>query len=65
MADAQAPTEISEDGRVLAWRIAVLEEAGYEAWPALLLASADVDLHKAVDLLKQGCSPETALSILT
>lgn len=34
-------------------------------WPALILASADVDLHAAVKLLKQGCSPETALSILT
>lgn len=64
MPDSDAPLD-SEDGRVLQWRLTILEEAGYPPWPALLLASADVDLHEAVKLLKRGCSPETALSILT
>jgi hypothetical protein len=50
---------------ILAWRIAVLDRAGYDEGDAVLLAAVkDVDLHLAVDLLDQGCSPETALRIL-
>ena len=50
---------------ILAWRIAVLDRAGYDEGDAVLLAAVkDVDVHLAVDLLDQGCSPETALRIL-
>ena len=50
---------------ILAWRIAVLDRAGYDEGDAVLLAAVkDVDLHLAVDLLDEGCSPETALRIL-
>jgi hypothetical protein len=47
------------------WRIDELERAGYEAHAAKALGSRlDVDLHRAVDLLHRGCSPELALQIL-
>lgn len=61
----------SEDGTrdeelcILAWRIDVLDRAGYDEGDAAVLAAVrDVDLHVAVDLLERGCSPETALRIL-
>jgi hypothetical protein len=54
-----------EAERVEAWRVEELERAGYDPEAAAELASrADVDLHLAVDLLRDGCSPELALSIL-
>jgi hypothetical protein len=54
-----------EELSILTWRIAVLDRAGYDEGDAVLLAAVkDVDLHLAVDLLDQGCPPETALRIL-
>jgi hypothetical protein len=54
-----------EEFSILAWRIAVLDRAGYDEGDAVLLAALkDVDLHLAVDLLDQGCPPGTALRIL-
>ena len=54
-----------EELNVLAWRIWVLDRAGYDEGDAVLLASLrDVDLHLAVDLLERGCPPQTALQIL-
>ena len=42
-----------------------LERAGYPpAAAAKLAARHDVDLHLAIDLVRQGCSHEMALSIL-
>jgi hypothetical protein len=42
-----------------------LERAGYPAQAAAELAMrTDVDLHRAAELIKQGCSPELALRIL-
>jgi hypothetical protein len=57
--------ERSEIERVERWRAAVLERAGYphEA-SARIAARHDVDLHRAVQLLERGCSPELALKIL-
>ena len=50
---------------VFGWRFDVLVYAGYTHGPALALAEASyVDLHVALDLLKNGCPPETALRIL-
>ena len=55
----------SELTQVERWRIDELERAGYEPQAAKALASRlDVDLHRAVDLLHRGCSPELALQIL-
>jgi len=55
----------SELTQVERWRIAELERAGYDPRAAATLASRhDVDLHRAVDLLRQGCSSDLALKIL-
>ena len=51
--------------RVHAWRAEELERAGYPpAAAAKLAARQDVDLHRAIDLLRQGCPHDVALSIL-
>jgi hypothetical protein len=55
----------SEIERVERWRAEELERVGYDAESAGRLAARhDVDLHRAVELLRQGCPPETALRIL-
>lgn len=55
----------TEAGRVVDWRREELQRAGYDGASAEQLAArVDVDLHVAVDLLRQGCPPETALEIL-
>lgn len=56
---------LSEYERIVRWRTAVLEHAGYEALAVIQLASrTDIDLHLATDLTRRGCPPETALRIL-
>jgi len=59
-------TEISfEVERVELWRLDTLERAGYDAESAAVLAaSPEVDLHRAVSLLERGCSVDVALQIL-
>jgi hypothetical protein len=55
----------SELAQVERWRIDELERAGYDPRAAMTLAARhDVDLHHAVDLLRNGCSAELALQIL-
>ena len=61
-ADLHDDTELE---RVEAWRAAELERAGYPPLAATKLAARhDVDLHLAVDLVRQGCPHDVALSIL-
>ena len=51
--------------RVFLWRRGKLERAGFdEAAAAAIAERLDIDLHVATDLLRDGCSPETALKIL-
>ena len=51
--------------RVEHWRAEELIRAGYTPTDAVALAARhDIDLHRAGDLLKQGCPPELALQIL-
>jgi hypothetical protein len=62
-------TEIIEpDGgereKVASWRLHVLMEAGYPLPLAEKLAGSEADLHRAVELVGQGCAPETAVEIL-
>lgn len=65
MAAAELTTQETELERIARWRAEELERAGYEAAAASLLAArADVDLHYAIDLLRNGCAPELALQIL-
>jgi len=54
----------SERDKVESWRLHVLIEAGYPLPLAERLAGSPVDLHRAVELLPAGCTPETAAEIL-
>ena len=55
----------TEAERILSWRLEELERAGYDARAAWELAErADVDLHRAVGLVRRGCPHQTALRIL-
>lgn len=65
MAAAELTTNETEQERIARWRAGELERAGYERSAAALLAARnDVDLHYAIDLLRNGCDPELALQIL-
>ena len=59
-----AEPETSERSKVESWRLHVLIEAGYPLLLAERVAVSEADLHLAVELLGQGCSPETAAEIL-
>ena len=64
MATADVQTE-TETERIERWRYEALVRAGYEPTAARRLAARqDIDLHVAVEMLGQGCSPELALAIL-
>ena len=53
------------DERVRAYRRDVLMAAGFSELLASLLAdNGEVDLHKAVRMVEQGCDPLTAAKIL-
>ena len=54
----------SEREKVEGWRLHVLIEAGYPLPLAEKLAASEADLHRAVELVQQGCSAETATEIL-
>ena len=66
MSEAQLNVlEDSEQDRIEHWRTEELERAGYSHRAAGRLAARhDIDLHRAVSLLKRGCAPELALKIL-
>ncbi len=65
-----APAEIEEQkddqaARVLSWRVEQLLAAGFDGDAAFVLAlDRDVDLHEAIELVRRGCPPPTALRIL-
>ena len=54
----------SERERVAGWRLHVLIEAGYPVHLAERLAHSEVDLHRAVELVRQGCDATVATEIL-
>jgi hypothetical protein len=50
---------------ILDWRLEQLMAAGYDAEEALQVAVRnEIDLHRAVRLVRSGCPAETALRIL-
>ena len=54
-----------DDELVLTWRRDELVRAGYGKRAALAIAlDATIDLHVAIDLIRQGCPERTALRIL-
>jgi hypothetical protein len=58
----QTPTE---QELVERWRAEALERAGFPENVAAELATRnDVDLHRAIELLENGCSPQLAADIL-
>ena len=59
-----AEPDTSERSKVESWRLHVLIEAGYPLSLAERLAGSEADLHRAVELVGQGCAPETAVEIL-
>jgi hypothetical protein len=63
-----APAELvheKELSQVERWRADELERAGFDPRAAATLAKRhDIDLHRATDLLRNGCPPELALQIL-
>jgi hypothetical protein len=54
----------TERDRVAGWRLHVLIEAGYPVHLAERVAHSDVDLHRAVELVQQGCDARVAAEIL-
>ena len=63
MTDMVDATE-TEKSKVEGWRLHVLMESGYPLPLAERIAASDADLHRAVELLSAGCTPETAAEIL-
>ncbi len=60
----EAPKGVEIDS-VTGWRFGYLVGSGFDPISALKLAQArDVDLHRASDLLGQGCPVDTAVRIL-
>jgi hypothetical protein len=65
MTTAEIQTRPSEQELVERWRAEGLERAGFPAELAAELAQrSDVDVHRAIDLVEQGCTPELAAAIL-
>ncbi len=56
--------EQDERAKVNGWRLHVLIEAGYPIDLAERVADSDADLHEAVELVEQGCTPDVAAQIL-
>lgn len=54
----------TEKSKVEGWRLHVLMEAGYPLPLAEKIAGSEADLHRAVEMLSAGCTPETAAEIL-
>ena len=60
-----ASASLPESLRVLCWRLAQLSDAGYADKEAFVLATGlAVDLHQAIDLVRNGCPHATAMRIL-
>jgi hypothetical protein len=64
MSDTETIERHSERAKVESWRLHVLIEAGFPLPLAERIAGSEADLHRAVELLRSGCSPETAAEIL-
>jgi hypothetical protein len=65
MTAAELQNPSSELTQVERWRADELERAGFDARAAAEIAARhDIDLHRAVDMLRRGCPAELALQIL-
>lgn len=60
-----AEPETSEESKVEKWRYDELIKAGYSPTTAKKISRRpDIDLHKAIKLIKIGCPPDVAARIL-
>lgn len=61
-----AQKQPQDEGSIVeAWRLEQLEAAGYPTAAAQKIAAdPHIDLHRAVEMLEQGCDPLTAIDIL-
>jgi hypothetical protein len=65
MPTAETNVRPTEQELVERWRAQELERAGFpEDVAAELAMRNDVDLHRAIELLGKGCSPDLAADIL-
>jgi hypothetical protein len=65
MIEAKLQEREAAEEAIFAWRLEQLRLAGYSRGDAKLLAHRiDIDLHQATDLLRNGCPPDLALTIL-
>jgi hypothetical protein len=65
MPTAETNIRPTEQELVERWRAEELERAGYpEDVAAELAMRSDVDLHRAIELLRNGCAPALAADIL-
>ena len=54
-----------EEEQIVNWRMTELVRAGYPDGAAFEVAMRlHIDLHAALDLIRRGCPPETAVRIL-
>jgi hypothetical protein len=61
----RARRPVSEEDRIILWRAEELQRAGFRPVIAnALAAQKGVDLHLALDLVKNGCPHDTAIRIL-
>jgi hypothetical protein len=65
MSVAALAEKVTAGDAVRRWRLQELVRAGYEPCDALVLSGQpELDLHVAIDLVKRGCPPRTAVRIL-
>jgi hypothetical protein len=65
MSAATLAEKVTDGDPVRRWRLQRLVRAGYDPGDALVLSGQpEIDLHVAIDLVKRGCSPRTAVRIL-
>ncbi|HYZ20458.1 MAG TPA: hypothetical protein VE615_13000 [Gaiellaceae bacterium] len=63
--DTQHRRRTPEERAIVSWRLDQLLRAGFALADARVVAThRQVDLHNALDLVRRGCPPATALRIL-
>ena len=65
MSAATLARKATAGNAVRSWRLEELVRVGYDPCDALVLSGRPgIDLHVAIDLVKRGCPPRTAVRIL-
>jgi hypothetical protein len=65
MSVATLAEQVTAGDPVRRWRLQELVRAGYNPGDALVMSGQpEIDLHRAIELVKRGCPPHTAVRIL-